>query len=68
MYPEDRGTATVTVEVNRNENQPQWINSETVRETISDRVVLGYTVTDKVKATDADDRVWFIFSFNFSFA
>jgi protocadherin Fat 4 len=58
IYPEQTSTATVEITMQRNENRPTWSHESTLRLTINETEPLGYLVTNKPNATDADgDKV-----------
>lgn len=53
-YPEQTSTATVDLNILRNENRPQWTHEVPVRVTIDETEPLGYVVTDEPHAEDGD--------------
>ena len=54
VYPMMTSTAAVEVTMQRNENRPKWTHEIPLRLTIKETEPLGYVVTDKPNATDAD--------------
>ena len=54
LYPEQTSTATVEINVLRNQNRPSWTNQVPIRVTINETEPLGYLVTDEPNAVDAD--------------
>ena len=54
VYPLETSTATVSVTMLRNENNPRWQHESSLRYTVSETVPLGHVVTDRPRATDSD--------------
>ena len=60
LYPEQTSTASIAINMIRNENRPKWTNEVPLRLTISETLPLGYVLTDVINATDADNVCVFI--------
>ena len=54
IYPEQSATATIDIQMQRNENRPQWTNETPLRVTIRETEPLGYIISSEPNATDAD--------------
>jgi len=62
VYPEQTSTATININMIRNENRPQWTNNVPLNIKIRETDPLGYIITDVINATDADKVSLFILS------
>ena len=54
VYPSQTSTATVDVNMLRNENRPSWTHATPINVKIRETEPLGYLVTDQPNAVDAD--------------
>ncbi len=57
LYPEQTSTATIDINMIRNENRPRWNNEVPLRITISETLPMGAIVTSQINATDLDRDV-----------
>ena len=64
LYPGQVSTATVEVEMQRNENRPSWINEVPIRVTIKETEPLGYVINDEINAVDRDGVSYFLCVWN----
>ena len=55
LYPDNQATATVTIEVSRNENKPRWTNENPIRIEVNETVPLGYVISNEIAAIDDDN-------------